>query len=243
MTPTLVQLCLLLPGLLVGIFCLYFLIRLFDVAPLPVGLLLLVFVLGGTLAPLEVLALQSLYSGRHAPSLACCPGFSPLWHLASLVLVVGLLEEASMLVVVRFTVYDSRAFVDPLQGVLLAGTTSLGFAVAENARYLAGHPVSVLLERALITTPVHLCLSAVWGLALGLQRVRPGPTQAGLASLRGWGSVLQALGFAALLHGAFDAFLERNRFDLAGATIVVLAWLLVRHLRLCRSSGTHCRRP
>lgn len=122
-------------------------------------------------------------------------------RLAGFVLVVGLLEEACKLASVRSTVYHARSFDEAVHGVVYSSAAALGFATVENAHYVHAHGPTVLLGRSVLSTFGHVLMSMVWGIAMGLQRTRPGP------AWRGWALLATSLLLSALIHGIYDLLL------------------------------------
>ncbi len=103
-----------------------------------------------------------------------------------IVFVAPVLEEVIKFLLVRLTVFRSREFEKPIDGITYAATVALGFASAENifyivATYLApqialgikdpmfglGMVWKLYLIRMLLTIPGHALWSGMWGYALG----------------------------------------------------------------------------
>jgi RsiW-degrading membrane proteinase PrsW (M82 family) len=94
-------------------------------------------------------------------------------------LVVGapIIEEYFKFVAVRYTIYESAEFDEPMDGIVYAAATALGFASVENALYLFREYYSVegtlagtSLLRAFVSVPGHAIFSIMWGYALGLAK-------------------------------------------------------------------------
>lgn len=100
--------------------------------------------------------------------------FSPIFTL-----VVGapIIEEYLKFLAVRHTMYKSAEFDEPMDGIVYAAATALGFASVENALYLFQEYYSVegtlagtTLLRAFVSVPGHAIFSIMWGYTLGLAK-------------------------------------------------------------------------
>ncbi len=129
---------------------------------------------------------------------------------------VGLVEEFAKLLAVRLTVYQSRDFQEPWDGLMYSSAAALGFATAENVKYVLGFgDPGVLLGRSLLSTFGHVLMSACWGYNLGLAKGRP---NARLLTLQG-------LAWAALGHGLFDFWLMQGHQLVAVGVLAGLFFL------------------
>ncbi len=142
----------------------------------------------GQLAPAEPLAQASL-----AP-------FSPE-RIVRAVLVVGLAQELCKYAVVRYTVYTSPEFDEPMDGVVYMMAVGTGFAVWTNYHRLQGLGGSVFLSigaaQAVVITLAHASFAGALGYVLGRARfTRRRPLSRGVLLFVG------LLG-AALLNGQF----------------------------------------
>lgn len=89
---------------------------------------------------------------------------------------VAPLREASK-VAATWPAFRSRHFDEPIDGVVYASATALGFAAVENALTLRGHALGwVWVARTAMALPAHVFFACAWGYALGrVKRVkRPG---------------------------------------------------------------------
>jgi RsiW-degrading membrane proteinase PrsW (M82 family) len=118
------------------------------------------------------------------------------------ILVVGVTQELCKYLVVRYTIYLSSEFDEPMDGIIYMTAAGIGFAMAENVRYLQGKGGSVFLAtgaaNVVITTLAHACVAGVLGYALG--RAKFHKSAAPLAR-----NLLLAVGLfgAAALNGLF----------------------------------------
>ncbi len=146
--------------------------------------------------------------------------------LAVFTVTVGLSEEGSKLFAAWVLAGRRPELDEPVDGIIYGAAASLGFAAVENIKYFAfGRMGSALIvARAFTSIPAHLFFGAIWGYALGKR----------LVSRRT--RVLVFLGWAALMHGAFDTLLSLDgmaffalALNLALASLFI--WLLRRALR------------
>lgn len=122
------------------------------------------------------------------------------------VLSAGLAQELAKYLVVRYSVYLSAEFDEPMDGIIYMTAAGIGFATAENVRYLQGLDGTVFLStgamRVVVTTLAHGCFAAFLGFALGRARFMRGGALARNLFLLG------GLVMAATLNGVFR-LLER----------------------------------
>ncbi len=86
------------------------------------------------------------------------------------VLVVGLAQEFSKFLVVRYSIYLSDEFDEPMDGIIYMTAAGIGFATAENIAYfngLSGVFLGIGAANAVVTTMAHACFAGVLGYALG----------------------------------------------------------------------------
>lgn len=86
------------------------------------------------------------------------------------------MREASK-VAAMWIAFRSKYFDEPLDGLVYAASSALGFAMVENALTLRGHPVGwVWVARTAVSLPAHVFFACAWGYALGRAKVikRPG---------------------------------------------------------------------
>jgi RsiW-degrading membrane proteinase PrsW (M82 family) len=125
----------------------------------------------------------------------------------------GLAQELAKYLVVRYSVYMSDEFDEPMDGIVYMTAAGIGFATAENLHAIAAAGGSILLGigamNIVVTTLAHGCFAGVLGYALGIARwtgaARRGPV------------VLLGLFVAATLNGVFS--LVDDRVRVAGMTV------------------------
>ncbi|MEY8848612.1 PrsW family intramembrane metalloprotease [Psychroserpens sp. XS_ASV72] len=111
--------------------------------------------------------------------------------------IVGLVEEFSKYVIVRYFAQPKTAFNEPFDGIVYAVMVSMGFAATENIFYVLEGGPRVALLRAFTAVPAH----ATFGILMGYFM--------GKAKFNGYRikTNLMGLGLAVLFHGAYDFFL------------------------------------
>jgi len=131
-------------------------------------------------------------------------GISP-WSIDRIlyaVLVAGLSQELCKYVVVRYTIYMSREFDEPMDGIVYMMACGTGFAVWVNYHRLSGQGHQVYLStgaaQAVVTTLAHASFAGALGFVLGRAKFsrRSAPVRGALL-------MLGLLG-AAALNGQFS---------------------------------------
>ncbi|WP_040282242.1 PrsW family intramembrane metalloprotease [Psychroserpens damuponensis] len=112
-------------------------------------------------------------------------------------LVVGLTEEFSKYIIVRFYNQPKKAFDEPFDGIMYAVMVSMGFAATENVMYvLEGGYVTGIL-RAFTAVPAHATFGILMGYFMGKAKFSKNRILLNLLGL------LLAITF----HGFYDFFL------------------------------------
>lgn len=89
-------------------------------------------------------------------------------------IVAGLTEELGKFVVIKQTMFKSRFFDEPMDGIVYPAAAALGFASLENVAYLLGTGWETILLRGAFSVVAHVLFSAVWGYPLATSKVRHG---------------------------------------------------------------------
>jgi RsiW-degrading membrane proteinase PrsW (M82 family) len=127
-------------------------------------------------------------------------------HILRAILVVGLAQEFAKFIVVRYTIYLSDEFDEPMDGIIYMTAAGIGFATAENIDYLTGIGgvfLAVGAANAVVTTMAHACFAGVLGYALGRAKFASGSGQSRNMMLLG------GLTLAAVLNGVFNILEEK----------------------------------
>jgi len=130
-------------------------------------------------------------------------GLSPfsLDRMLYAVLIVGLSQEMCKYAVVRYTIYMSREFDEPMDGIVYMMACGTGFAVWVNYHRLSGQHHAVILSigaaEAVVTTLAHASFAGLLGYVMGRAKFSRRS-----APVRGILLMLGLLG-AAVLNGQF----------------------------------------
>jgi RsiW-degrading membrane proteinase PrsW (M82 family) len=94
------------------------------------------------------------------------------------VIVAPIVEESLKFFMVKEFVYNNKEFDEPMDGIVYAAATALGFATLENLLYLFyqvsfSSLVVTGIIRAIIAVPGHAIFSLFWGYSLGIAKFRP----------------------------------------------------------------------
>lgn len=117
-------------------------------------------------------------------------------------LTVGFTEEILKYLAVRHSAFKHPTFDEPIDGVIFASAAALGFAFAENIEY----NFSIIMTSTMVTddllvrgiTPfLHVLLSAIWGVQMGL--IKTGRSSSKMA-------LPLSVFIAAGIHSAYDLF-------------------------------------
>ena len=185
-------------------------IDLFEQEPLPVALAALA--LGALSAPfssilsdlLEIVLPMQLNGGL-------------LNDLVYSILHIGLIEEIAKFIPALLIVHGTRQVNEPLDMVVYGALAALGFATLENSLYFTGYGLGIVFVRFLISTVLHMSLTAYICYAWAKARYIAPRTAAG--------PVLMALVFATVAHGLFDYFLIGPLEGVSIFSILILAFM------------------
>lgn len=111
--------------------------------------------------------------------------------------VVGLVEEFSKYVVVRYIAQRNKEFDEPFDGIVYAVMVSMGFATLENILYVYSYGYETGVLRAFTAVPAHATFAVLMGYFMGKAKF----------SNRTYVFNLTGLLAATLFHGAYDFFL------------------------------------
>ena len=111
--------------------------------------------------------------------------------------IVGLSEEFSKYVIVRYYAQPKRAFNEPYDGIVYAVMVSMGFAAVENIFYVMEGGMSVAVLRAFTAVPAHATFGILMGYYMGKAKFSNNRVKYNLLGLL----------LAILFHGAYDFFL------------------------------------
>lgn len=111
--------------------------------------------------------------------------------------VVGLTEEFSKYIIVRYYAQPHDEFNEAFDGIVYAVMVSMGFAATENIMYAFQGGFGTALVRAFTAIPAHASFAIIMGYYMGKAKFSDNRVVLNLTGLL----------FAALFHGAYDFFL------------------------------------
>lgn len=183
----------------------------------PKGLLLANFLLG---AVVSIIITTIIYVGFDIV-LPLTDEFSVPQQFVKAFLVVGLTEEFSKYIIVRYFAQPRDAFDEPFDGIMYAVMVSMGFAATENVFYvLEGGYVTGIL-RAFTAVPAHATFGILMGYFMGKAKFSNNRIRLNLLGL------LLAVAF----HGFYDFFLFIDFIPgiWIGAFISLLLGIILSH--------------
>jgi len=135
-------------------------------------------------------------------------------------LVVPVVEEVLKFSMVALFVYRDKEFDEPMDGIVYATATALGFATVENLVYVLDiQTLSSLFItgtlRAVLSVPGHALFAIFWGYSLGIAKFMPAGRRRTIVIV---GGLVLAIG----VHGIFNLMLEQEYAGLAIALLVLL---------------------
>jgi RsiW-degrading membrane proteinase PrsW (M82 family) len=163
-------------------------------------------------------------------------------HVLYAVLIAGLSQEMCKYAVVRYTIYLSREFDEPMDGIVYMMACGTGFAVWVNYHRLSGQGHSVYLStgaaQAVVTTLAHASFAGALGYVMGRAKFSRRS-----AFVRGVWLLLGLLG-AAALNGQFTLvknWIEQDGMDqhpwrgvgyaaVCASAVFALIWLVSQRL-------------
>lgn len=134
---------------------------------------------------------------------------------------VAVFEEGLKFLAVRAYAYNSKMFVEPMDGLILGVTAALGFATVENILYVFQFGIATAIVRAIISVPSHALYGAIIGFYLGEAKFRRKPSLA-----------LRGLVAAIFLHAIFDT--TATVLPSVIAIIALIAFVIVLYYRVVK---------
>jgi RsiW-degrading membrane proteinase PrsW (M82 family) len=159
----------------------------------PKRLLLLSFVSG---AIVSVLISTLLYSGFDVV-LPLKNHFSVQEQFIKAFFVVGLSEEFSKYIIVRYVSQPRKAFNEPFDGIIYAVMVSMGFVAVENLMYVMQGGMEVAILRAFTAVPAHATFAVLMGYFMGKAKFSNNKVILNFTGLF----------LAVIFHGTYDFFL------------------------------------
>lgn len=203
-----------------GIFWLWIIYARDKYRPEPRNLVIRTFLLGAAVSLPVSLIEFVLFPGATEIDLDMPVSIATAAYLS--VVVAGITEEIGKYAVVRYTIYNSPYFDEPIDGIIYASAAALGFASLENVGYMLTYGWEVIAVRGLFSTLAHVLFSGIWGYLLGRQKINQGA---------GRKLLISGLIVSIILHGAFDFFLLRQRgYELITLLIFIAAGIFFIYL-------------
>jgi protease PrsW len=142
-----------------------------------------------------------------------------LWDTAIFAfLVVGFTEEMSKYLLLRWTVYPSDEFNEPMDGIVYGVMVGMGFATLENVMYVLNTEggFATAIGRAFTAVPAHAAFGVLMGAYVGLAKFNPDKRDA---------YTLVGVTLAIFFHGLYDFFLLQKVYEgIAVLAIFALVW-------------------
>jgi RsiW-degrading membrane proteinase PrsW (M82 family) len=179
----------------------------------PPSLLIRAFICG-CLSTLPAILLQTQMQALENPD--------SLWDTAVFAfIVVGLTEELSKFLLLRFFIYPKDDFNEPMDGIVYMVMVGMGFATLENLLYVLGTEgngggFTTAVGRAFTAVPAHAAFAVIMGSYIGLAKFKPEKRDA---------YMLVGIFLAVFFHGLYDFFLLQQVYQgLAALAIGSLFW-------------------
>jgi RsiW-degrading membrane proteinase PrsW (M82 family) len=196
------------------------------------GYLLKALVIGGVLATLLSIILET--GGTMLLNTGIRPN-SPVYVILLAFLVVAAAEEGTKLYFLKRRSWNDPNFTHLFDGVVYSAFVSLGFAAFENIQYVFTYGIGVILVRALFAIPGHLGFSVFMGIFYG--RAKRCEVRGDRAGCRK--NLLAAYLSAVFLHGFYDSC---AMIDSPASTAVFYGFVIIMYIvvyRLIRDNSTH----
>ncbi len=111
--------------------------------------------------------------------------------------VVGLSEEFSKYIIIRYYAQPLDEYNEPFDGIVYSVMVSMGFAATENVMYVLQGGMEVAIIRAFTAVPAHATFAIIMGYNMGKAKFSKNRVVLNLTGLF----------LAVLFHGAYDFFL------------------------------------
>ncbi|MDB4682536.1 PrsW family glutamic-type intramembrane protease [Crocinitomicaceae bacterium] len=155
----------------------------------PLKLLVISFLLGAvSVIPTTILTLIGQYFFDFNPMSS-----SFYFSLFSCVVGIGLIEEYSKFIFVRYYTYRKEDFNEPFDGIVYCVMVSMGFATVENILYVYEGGQAVAWARMFTAVPMHAIFAIIMGYYMGIQK---------FYNKKGYAFI--GLLYASVLHGVYD---------------------------------------
>jgi RsiW-degrading membrane proteinase PrsW (M82 family) len=113
-------------------------------------------------------------------------------------IIVGLSEELSKYVMLRYYAFPKKTFDEPYDGIVYSVMVGMGFATVENIGYVYQHGIGTALLRMFLSVPAHGTFAILMGYFAGKAKFNPEKRTTYL---------FLGLFWATFFHGTYDFFL------------------------------------
>lgn len=144
--------------------------------------------------------------------------------------IIGLTEELSKFLILRLFIYPNDEFNEPMDGIVYAVMTGMGFATVENLLYVfdteGAGGINTAIGRAFTAVPAHAAFAILMGAYMGLAKFVPERRNA---------YMLTGLLLAIFFHGLYDFFLLQKVYQGLGVLAIgALVWGISASRQLIR---------
>ncbi|MGQ9706419.1 MAG: PrsW family glutamic-type intramembrane protease [bacterium] len=134
------------------------------------------------------------------------------------------------------SIYWHKAFDEPIDGIVYASASAVGFATVENILYIISSPdvfsaFSIFIARFLLATIAHIFFACMWGYNLGKKKMK----------IRG--SIILGLLLAMFLHGTYNFVLTHSVLTSSFLLPLMIVMYLMMRGRLKRALSLSSFRP
>lgn len=148
------------------------------------------------------------------------------------VLVIGGIEEFVKLVPLLLLLKYTKEVNEPIDYIVFAGLSALGFSVIEDIMYFNSHTVATIYGRAIFTSVSHIADTAIVAYALVVARFRD--------QKHGFLQVLKGFLIACTVHGLYDFFIINEQVSIRAVPFIILlveVWWLVHAINNCLNNS------
>ncbi|MBU1077046.1 MAG: PrsW family intramembrane metalloprotease [Spirochaetes bacterium] len=211
-------------GFAPGLFWLYYFYKKDKFEPEPKKLIIRAFLLGLIIA-VPVAIIESLLKGFVSPLRIISPY---LYLMFFYFFIVGPVEEYAKYIVVKKSIYNSKEFNEPMDGIIYCIAAGLGFASIENVGYMIEFGTKVIVLRAVTATLAHALFSGTAGYYLGLAKFNKEKEKY---------LIFKGLLLASFFHGLYDFLLMQKSGMIVLMAFLLLIILFISLLNKIRKAG------
>lgn len=120
-------------------------------------------------------------------------------------IIVGISEEGSKYVMLRYYAFPKKSFDEPFDGIVYSVMVGMGFATVENIGYVLQHGMGTAFLRMFLSVPAHATFAVLMGYFVGKAKFIPAKRNFYL---------FLGLFWAVFFHGTFDflLFMQENEW-------------------------------